>query len=414
MNIFDQYESNIRSYCRVFPDVFSKSINSSLISETGKEFIDFWSGAGTLNYGHNNPFIMEKIIAYLQSGGILHALDLHTTAKRDFIEIFQNSILKPRELNYKIQFCGPTGTNGSEAALKLARKNKKRQCIFSFMGSYHGMTLGSLAATSNNESRNVAGTDLNNVVFFPYPDNIYKNIDTLDYMEAVLSDDHSGISLPAAIIVETVQAEGGVNVADIEFLKKLRSLCDRHDILLICDDIQVGCYRTGAFFSFERAGIIPDMVILSKSISGCGFPMSILLIKPELDIWNPGDHTGTFRGYQPAFVGAKAAIEFSIQNKIEKQVKENETVINTYLMEQIAPIDKNIKIRGIGMIWGIDCNSLKITAARIASECYQRGLVIEKAGRRDSVLKIMPPLTIEKSLLLSGLDIIRDSIKLLI
>ena len=410
MNTFDQYESNVRSYCRVFPDVFSKAENSTLISESGKKFIDFWAGAGALNYGHNNPYIIEKIISYLQSGGILHALDLQTVAKREFIEIFQNSILKPKNLNFKIQFCGPTGTNGVEASFKLARKVKKRQDIFSFTGSYHGMTLGSLAATSGNDIRNGAGVPLNNIVFFPYPGEIYKNINCLDYMETVLSDDHSGISLPAAVILETLQAEGGVNAADIEFLRKLRDLCDRRDILLICDDVQVGCYRTGPFFSFEKAGITPDIVILSKSISGCGFPMSILLMKPELDIWNPGEHNGTFRGYQPALIGAKAAIEFSLNNSIEKKVAEKEVIIKKYLEEQIAAIDKNIKFRGTGMIWGIDCSSLKITAKEIASECYKKGLVIEKAGRNDSVLKIMPPLTIDTLLLKNGLDIIRDSL----
>ena len=414
MNVFEQYESNVRSYCRVFPDVFAKSEGSFLITENGKRFIDFWAGSGALNYGHNNPYIIEKIIDYLKSGNILHSLDLQTVAKREFIETFQNSILSPRKLNYKIQFCGPTGTNGVEAALKLARKIKNRQTVFSFMGAFHGMTLGSLAVTSGNDSRGGAGVSLNNVIFFPYNDHYYNKIDTLEYMETVLTDDHSGVPLPAAILVETVQAEGGINVADIEFLKGLRRLCDRHDIFLICDDVQAGCYRTGPFFSFERAGIIPDMVILSKSISGCGFPMAIVLLKPELDIWKPGEHNGTFRGYQPAFVGGKAAIEFSIKNNIEKEVAEKEALIKSYLTDQILPINEKIKIRGIGMLWGIDCAALKVSARDIAGECYKRGLVIERAGRGDSVLKILPPLTIEKSVLTDGLDIIRDSLKQLV
>jgi diaminobutyrate-2-oxoglutarate transaminase len=410
MSVFESYESNVRSYCRVFPDIFAKAEGSFLISESGKRFIDFWCGAGALNYGHNNPYIMEKVLDYIHGGGILHALDLHTLAKREFIETFETSVLKKRGYDYKIQFCGPTGTNGVEAALKLARKFTKRQGIFAFMGAFHGMTLGSLAATGSIESRDGAGTNLPNVTFFPYPDGRYK-INSLAYMESVLSDDHSGIAKPAAILLETVQAEGGINVAEIEFLKDIRTLCDRHKILLICDDIQVGCYRTGTFFSFERAKIIPDMVVLSKSISGCGFPMCILLIKRELDIWAPGEHNGTFRGYQTAFVGAKAAIEFGIQNDLESKVTEKSTLIRKFLEKEIVPINKNIIIRGIGMIWGIDFSQLEVNVKEIAGRCYEKGLVIERAGRGDRVLKIMPSLTIDNALLIEGLTIIRDSVR---
>jgi diaminobutyrate-2-oxoglutarate transaminase len=293
MNIFETRESNVRSYCRNFPDVFHRAKGSVLYSESGNEYMDFLAGAGALNYGHNNDYIKDKVISYLQADAITHGLDLHTSAKEQFLSKFSQAILVPKNLDYRVQFCGPTGTNAVEAALKLARKITKRTGIFSFMGAFHGMSLGSLSISGNLAIRSgISGTS-NQVTFMPYPYGFMESFDTIEYIDSVLSDVNSGIEKPAAIIFETVQAEGGVIVAPIEWIQKLRSLCDKHNILLICDDIQVGCGRTGPFFSFERANITPDMVVLSKSISGYGFPMSLLLIKPDLDIWEPGEHTGS-------------------------------------------------------------------------------------------------------------------------
>lgn len=386
-----------------------------MVSDSGKEFIDFFAGAGALNYGHNNPYIMTRVMEYLQSNGILHALDIHTTAKEAFMEAFQTKILQPRGLNYKVQFCGPTGTNATEAAIRLARKKTGRPGIFSFMGGYHGMSAGSLAATGNIDDRKSVSGLLPNVVFFPYPCQLYQNIDTIDYMEHVLTDDHSGVEKPAAIIYETVQAEGGINLAEMDWYRRLRDLCDRHDILLICDDVQVGCYRTGKFFSFEHAGIVPDMVVLSKSISGCGFPMALMLMKPELDVWEPGEYSGTFRGYQLAMVGAKAAIEFGEQYDMPEKVAEKAVLIQKYLEGEILPLDSRLQIRGLGMVWGIDFSALEedITAREVSDLCYEKGLIIETAGRQGNVLKLIPSLTIEPEQLTAGLDIIRDSIKAL-
>jgi len=417
MSIFEERESNVRSYCRNFPKVFKKAKGSILYSEYGDEYIDFFAGAGALNYGHNNDYIKEKLLDYLESDCIVHGLDMYTGAKREFIEKFTEKILKPLDYDYKIQFCGPTGTNGVEAALKLARKVKGRTGVFSFMGAFHGMSLGSLSATSDSKSRAGAGLPLGNVTFMPYPDSTMKNIDTMEYMETVLKDDHSGIDKPAAILLETVQAEGGVYVAPVEWLKKLERLCVKHDILLICDDIQVGCGRSGNFFSFQRAGIRPDMVVLSKSISGYGLPMSILLLKPEYDIWKPGEHNGTFRGDQLSFVAAASALEQRENICLEKRVKENESIINDFLIEKIAPIDDSIEIRGIGMIWGIDLSKFsekypqnKNIIKDIVTKCFEKGLIIERAGRNDSVIKILPALIIEKDILKDGLNILRDSI----
>jgi diaminobutyrate-2-oxoglutarate transaminase len=235
-------------------------------------------------------------------------------------------------------------------------------------------------------------------------------MDTILYMEQLLTDTHSGVEKPAAIILETVQAEGGIHIADTEWLRDLRQLCDDHDILLIVDDIQVGCGRVGSFFSFERAGIVPDMVVLSKSISGYGLPMSLLLLKPELDIWSPGEHNGTFRGNQLAFVGAKAALEFRDTVELEAQVKEKEAFVQQFLREHIQSIDPLIEIRGMGLIWGIDVSHLgEAFAKEVATLCFSRGLIIERAGRNDTVIKIMPALTISLENLRKGCDIIKES-----
>lgn len=411
-NIFETTESNVRSYCRNFPEIFNRAKGSMIYADSENEYIDFLAGAGALNYGHNNDYIKAQVIAYLEADAISHGLDMYTVAKKDFLAKFSEAILKPKNLNYQVQFCGPTGTNAVEAALKLARKAKQRSGIFSFMGAFHGMTLGSLSITGNLSVKSGAFGTSSNVSFMPYPYGFMDTFDTIEYIESVLTDPNSGIEKPAAIIFETVQAESGVIVAPKRWMQRLRDLCDRHDILLICDDIQVGCGRTGSFFSFERANIIPDIVVLSKSISGYGFPMSILLIKPELDVWQPGEHNGTFRGNQLAFIGAKAAIEYRDHHNLAEDVKVKEYLLRNFLTEEIASIDPNIIIRGIGMIWGIDLSDFggANLAKAIASRCFELGLIIERAGRNDTVIKILPPLTIKISTLQKGCSIIRQSI----
>ncbi len=407
-SIYKEKESEVRSYCRKFPVEFSKALNSELFTREGERYIDFFNMAGSLNYGHNNPYIKNAILNYLSEDNIINALDLYTEAKTDFLTAFTESILRPRHLDYKVMCCGPTGTNAIEAALKLARKNKWRTNVFAFSGAFHGMTLGSLALTTDQVSRNGAGIPLNNVTFVPYEDN---RINSIAYIRHILEDDHSGVALPAAIFVETTQAEGGVNVASVEWMKELRNICDEYDILLVVDDIQVGNGRTGWFFSFERAGIVPDMVVLSKSISGFGMPMSLLLMKPELDIFLPAEHNGTFRGNQLSFIGAKAGIEYFISHHIDEEVRRKAAIIDELIKEHILPLDARLSHRGVGMIWGIDFTGIEAEKAlACCHECFERGLVTELAGRHDSVLKLMPALTIEDAVLTEGLNIIKESV----
>lgn len=407
--VFEKYESEVRSYCRVFNEELDYAKNAIIKDIKGKKYIDFFCGAGAVNYGHNNDYIKEKIMKYLQDDRIMHALDMYTKAKEDFIKYFEEEVLEPRGLNYKIQFPGPTGTNAIEAALKLARKVKKRSNIWCLMGCFHGMTLGALALTSDKESRAGAGIHLENATHIPAP-YMFKNLDTIEYMQTLLDDDHSGVEKPAALILETVQAEGGIWVFEKEWLQRVRKFCDDNDILLIVDDIQVGCCRTGTFFSFERAGIIPDMVTLSKSIGGYGMPFALTLFKPELDIWAPGEHNGTFRGNQLAIVAAKAGLEFMNNNNVEKEVRRKSKIVKEFLEKQIKPINEKFEIRGIGLIWGIETHDGAL-AKKISTNCFKSGLIVERAGRNNSVVKLMPPLTIEDDTLLEGLNLLKSEIE---
>ena len=409
-SVFENMESNVRSYCRSFPTVFTTAKGAVMTDENGKDYIDFFAGAGALNFGHNPDYMISRIISYLQSDGILHSMDMYTPCKREFLEFFQEKILAPRGLNYKIQFAGPTGTNAVEAAVKLARKVKGRQNIFAFMGAFHGMTLGSLSLTTDRCSREGAGQPLQNVTHVPAP-YMFPELDTIAYMERLLTDDHSGVEKPAAIVLETVQADGGINVFDADWLKAVRDLCDRHDILMIVDDIQVGCGRTGTFFSFERADIVPDIVTMSKSIGGCGMPVALVLFKPELDIWEPGQHTGTFRGNQLSLIAGKAGLEMMANTDLLADVQRREKIVDAFLRDEILPLDSRLSYRGIGLIWGLDFSQFPedMTKPLIAA-CFQNGLIVERVGRDNNVLKIMPPLVIEDELLLSGLQILKKSL----
>ncbi len=408
--VFEEYESEVRSYCRHFPTVFTKAKGAYFYDEDGNEYIDFFCGAGAVNYGHNNPEIKKKLIEYLENDGVMHALDMYTVPKREFIETFEEKVLKPRGLNYKIQFPGPTGTNANEAALKLARKVKKRRNVFAFMGAFHGMTLGSLALTTDKSSRGGAGVPLENVTFIPAP-YMFPELDTVEYMQRLLDDDHSGIEKPAAVFLETIQAEGGIRVFEIEWLQKVRKFCDDNDILMVVDDVQVGCCRSGTFFSFERANIQPDIVTMSKSIGGYGLPLAITLFKPELDVWTPGEHNGTFRGNQLAFVAAKGGLEYMLANNVESEVRRKGEIVKEFITKEILPLDSRLELRGMGLIWGIEFEKISAGLAdKVIEKCFENGLIIEGAGRKNSVVKLMPPLVVEDETLIKGMEIIKKSV----
>jgi len=410
VNTFERLESEVRGYCRSWPAVFRSANGSTLTDEDGRDFLDFFAGAGALNYGHNHPAIKERMLAYLAEDGVLHSLDMHTTAKRALLEQFEALVLAPRGLEYKVQFPGPTGTNAVEAALKLARKVTGRERVVSFTNAFHGMTLGALAVTGNSSKRQGGGVPLGNVVRMPFDGYLGDEVDTIAYLDAVITDGGSGIDLPAAVIVETVQAEGGLHVASNEWLQKLAAVCEHHDILLIIDDIQVGCGRTGPFFSFESAGITPDIVCLSKSLSGSGLPLALTLMKPEHDVWDPGEHNGTFRGNNLAFVTATAALDlFWRDDELSQSVVRKAERLRTGLQETFSAHDGLFaEVRGRGLIQGLQTSAPEVAGA-ICAAAYERGLLLETAGFEDDVVKLLPPLVVSDAEIDRAIEILGAS-----
>lgn len=411
----ERMESNVRTYSRSFPVVFTKAMNARLTDENGREYIDFLAGAGTLNYGHNNPHLKQALLDYLASDGIVHGLDFWTAAKRDYLETLEEVILKPRGLDYKIQLPGPTGTNAVEAAIRLARVAKGRHNIVTFTNGFHGVTMGSLATTGNRKFREATGgIPLQGAAFMPFDGYLGENTDTLDYFEKLLADKSGGLDTPAAVIIETVQGEGGINVAGLEWLKRLEQICRSNDILLIVDDIQAGCGRTGKFFSFEHAGITPDIVTNSKSLSGFGLPFAHVLMRPDLDKWKPGQYNGTFRGFNLAFATAAAAMrQYWSDDTFERDVQRKGEIVADRFQKIAAWLtERGIEAteRGRGLMRGIDVGSGEI-ADKITGQAFENGLVIETSGQDGEVVKCLCPLTIPDEDLQQGLDILEESVK---
>lgn len=408
---FETIESSVRSYCRRFPAVFSSAKNAVLVDEAGRRYVDFLSGAGSLNYGHNNSEIRAELIQYLEQDGVVQSLDLHTRAKRTFLQDFNDVILAPRGFDYRVQCAGPTGANAVEAALKLVRKVTGRRNVVAFTNGYHGMSLGALAATARASKREASGVALYDIVRMPFEGFLGDAADTVTVIEELLFGAGSGQDFPAAFILETVQAEGGINVASVDWLKRIAALAREHDVLLVVDDIQAGCGRTGPFFSFERAGITPDIVCLSKSISGYGLPMSLVLIKPELDRWEPGEHNGTFRGNNLAFVAATSVLRHWKTPDFQELVARKAQLMEKHLAAlSLAFPGSIIGARGIGMLRGLAFRDASV-ADRVSRDAFERGLIVELCGPAENVVKVMPPLTVETDLLMEGLSILTAAVR---
>ncbi|MCI0383044.1 diaminobutyrate--2-oxoglutarate transaminase [Streptomyces sp. CNQ085] len=412
LSIFQTLESEVRSYCRGWPTVFDRARGSHMYDEDGHAFLDFFAGAGSLNYGHNNPVLKRALLDYLERDGVTHGLDMSTTAKRAFLETFQKVVLQPRGLDHKVMFPGPTGTNAVEAALKLARKVKGRESIVSFTNAFHGMSLGSLAVTGNAFKRAGAGVPLVHGTPMPFDRYLDGKVEDFLWFERLLEDSGSGLNRPAAVIVETVQGEGGINVARAEWLRALADLCERQDMLLIVDDIQMGCGRTGAFFSFEEAGITPDIITVSKSISGYGLPMALTLFRPELDVWEPGEHNGTFRGNNPAFVTAAATLNtYWADGQMEKQTLARGEQVEAALRAIAAEHPEEVvDVRGRGLVWGMEFHD-KARAGSVASRAFELGLLIETSGPESEVVKLLPALTISPEELDEGLRTLARAVR---
>ena len=403
--IFGRRESEARSYCRGFDTVFTSAKGSEMIDQSGRRYIDFLAGCSSLNYGHNDPDMKRALIAHLETDGVAHGLDMHTAAKARFLEVFEKIVLQPREMDHRVMFTGPTGANAVEAAMKIARKATGRSNIISFTNGFHGVTQGALAATGNSYHRGGAGVTLNNVTRMPYDGFMGQSCDTTDFLEAMLKDRSSGLDAPAAILLETVQGEGGLNAATTDWLQRVAELAKEAGALLIVDDIQAGCGRTGGFFSYEESGISPDIVTLAKSISGFGLPMGLVLVKPEHDVMGPAEHNGTFRGNTHAFVTATVAIEkFWANDSLQKDILRRSEIIARGL-QALAEMVPDARLKGRGMMRGVDlrCGDL---AGKICARAFEQGLIIETSGSEDQVVKILAPLTTPDSMLEAGLTIL--------
>ncbi len=409
MNIFERLESEVRSYCRAWPAVFDTAVNARQTDVDGREYIDFFGGAGVLLFGHNNPQLRQAMIDYMMRDGVSHSLDMYTRAKQHFMERFEEVALKPRKLEYKLQFPAPTGTNVVEAALKLARKVTGRNTVMAFTDGFHGMTLGSLACTGNEHFRAAAGVALNDVVRIPYDGYLGSGVDTLEPLRRALADSSSGLMPPAAFLVETIQAEGGVNVASREWLQALQAIAREHGSLLIVDDIQVGCGRTGDFFSFEAVGLDPDLVCLAKGIGGYGTPLGLLLIKPEHDQWKPGEHTGTFRGQDLSFVAGAEGLGFLADKAFMDGVAEKGKRIRARLDKIASNTPVETDVRGRGMIQGLDLGTGE-RVQKVVKHAFENGLLIPNCGPGGRVVKLTPPLTIEDDTLEEGLGLLEQAV----
>ena len=388
----EQFESSVRAYCRDFPVVFSRARGARMWDVDGREYIDFFAGAGALNYGHNPPEIKARLISYLAEDGPVHGLDMATAAKERLLARFHSVILEPRGMPHKILFPGPTGTNAVEAAIKLARLATGRDSVVAFTNAFHGMTLGSLALTGNAMKRAGAGVPLANVTRMPYHGYLGEGVDTLGYLERSLDDSGSGVDLPAAVILETVQAEGGLNMASVPWLERLAEICRARGILLIVDDIQVGCGRTGPFFSFEDADIEPDIICLSKSVGGFGLPLALVLVKPEYDCFEPGQHNGTFRGNNLAFVTACEALRYWETDGFSKSIRAKAAIVRASLEDLVRSLPElGGEVRGRGLILGME---LSIEGGEIVKKALQRGLLLNCTVGK--VLRFVPPLIITR------------------
>lgn len=407
MDVFEQHESEIRGYVRAYPTVFVSAQNAKQKDENGKEFIDFFSGAGVLNFGHNNPKMKQAVIRFLERDGVAHSLDMATDVKREYIQSFVDTVLKPRSMDHKLQFMGPTGSNAVEAALKLARRVTGRTNIVAFSQGFHGMTLGSLACTANQYFRNAAGVPLNNVIHVPFENTLGCGLEHLKTIRAAFENTSSGYDQPAAFLVEPIQAEGGVNVASKEWLHGIQKLAHDLGALFIIDDIQVGCGRTGSYFSFDGMGLDPDIICLAKGIGGYGTPLAMNLVKPDHDKhWSPGEHTGTFRGQGISFVAGREGLRYFEDDNLMARTRERGDWLKNKLESLAANYGNDqFKVRGKGMIYGLEIGNGDWAKA-LARECFDNGLLIGPCGVSGSVLKIIPPLTIEDETLEAGMSIL--------
>ncbi len=417
-----EHESSAVSYPRGMPMAFRRAMGATIEDVDGNIFIDFFGGAGVINVGHANPDVIEA--ARNQLGEVTHTLDMPSPARQTMVETLAGVL--PDELN-KIFFGGPTGSDAVEAATKLAKYNTKRYPMISFEGAYHGMTAGALSLCSGSPFKGDFLPLIPEVHFVPYsycyrcpfsqePDRC--DLECGKYLEHVVEDSHSGVGHPAAILVESIQGEGGSIVPDERFLPKIREVCDKYDILMIDDEIQAGFCRTGKMFACEHTGVVPDIMTLSKALGGVGFPIAAVAYKEKLDTWPPGKHIGTFRGNMVAYAGGAAGIQFMLDTDLaDHSLALGEKMLG-WLKELEA--DSNIvgEARGKGLMLGVEFVQDKATkkpapelAAKVRTLCHQRGVLIEIGGHYFNVARFLPPLVVTEELARKGVEVFAEAVK---
>jgi len=414
-------ESSAVSYPKGLPMAIQRAKGATVEDVDGNVYIDFFGGAGVLNVGHSNPQVIDA--ALKQISAFTHSLDVPNPARRSLVEILRD--LLPGSLD-KLFFGGPTGSDAVEAAMKLAKYNKKRPPMIAFEGSYHGMTSGALSLTSSLGFKEDFLPLLSEVHFVPYaycyrcafgrkPETC--ELDCAKYLEHVLEDPHSGVGKPSAVIVEAIQGEGGSVIPPDLFIPKVREICDKYDVLLIVDEVQAGFCRTGKMFSFEHTGVIPDIVTMSKALGGVGFPIAGMAFKQELDTWPPGKHIGTFRGNVVAYAAGHAALQFMVANNLAEHASE----LGKSMLSRLKEIEKESGIvgeaRGKGLMLGVELVHDKASkkpapefARQVRTFCHQNGLLIEIGGHYDNVARFLPPLVLTEDLARKGLEIFADAV----
>lgn len=407
MNPFDELESNVRYYCRQWPAVFSTARGSTLIADDGREYLDFFAGAGALSYGHNNPVLVEVAIEHLRSGRVMHSLDAHTVEKARFLEAFNRHVLAPRQMDMVIQTVGPTGATAVEAALQLAQRITGHRAVVGFTGSYHGMTYRTASISASMAPRALVA-HVKDFVALPFVASASEDDYTL--LERTLDTPVEGQRI-GALIVESTQGEGGARPFDPLYLRALGERCRERGIIVIADEVQAGVGRTGPFFSFEGSGLDPDIICLSKSISGLGLPMALNLVRRDLDQWNPGEFSGTFRGNNLAFATSAAMLEtYWSDAELEKATERRGVLIRSNLEEIAESFGRGeFEVRGNGLLCGLDVRDTELAAA-IAASAFERGLIVETCGHGDTTVKLLPPIVIEDSQLIEGLARLRDAV----
>lgn len=400
MNSFEAHESNVRYYCRRWPAVFETSSGATITDEHGNQYVDFFAGAGALSYGHNNPVFVEIAIEHLRQGKILHSLDTFTTEKRRFLDAMHSLILNPRQMDMVVQTVGPTGATAVEAALQLAHRVTGKRGVLGFTGGYHGM---SYRAASISASMGVRETSahLGDFVALPYVAHMQDSDVALlhETLDATVDGQPIGV-----IIVEPTQGEGGARPFDPAYLRALREAASARDILVIADEVQAGVGRTGSFFSFEGSGLDPDIICLSKSISGLGLPMAVNLVRRSLDTWAPGEFTGTFRGNNLAFATSAAMMEHYWSDERQEKATEAKGLVVRSALQTIADEFGNgtFSVRGNGMLCGLDVHDTALADA-IADTAFTKNLIVETCGAGGTTVKLIPPIVIDEDLLHEGL-----------